>query len=108
MYSDRIRIEQSDRTRGFYARYFTPTTGVEHRLVMDPYLNDTSGTAQLLALDFSRIRIRPFVNQMFYLITAPTFRDGDAVRAISKWTLEVRNSGSDVGGAHAYHSNLSL
>lgn len=108
MYSDRIRIEQSDRTRGFYARYFTPTTGVEHRLVMDGYLNDTSGTAQLLALDFSRIRIRPFVNQFFYLITAPTFRDGDAVRMISKWTLEVRNSGSDVGGGHAYHSNLAL
>lgn len=108
LYSDRIRIDQNDRNRGFYAQYFTPTMANEHRIVTDAYLNDTSGTAMLLALDMSRIRIRPFVNQMFYTITAPTFRDGDAVRAMSKWSLEVRNTGSDVGFTHSLHSNLSL
>jgi hypothetical protein len=108
LYSDRIRIEQSERVRGFFARYFLTTTGVEHRLVYDNYLNDTTGSAQLLLLDMSRIRIRPFIRQFFVKIKAPSFRDGDAVRGISKWGVEIRNTGSDVGGAHSYHTNLSF
>lgn len=108
LYTDRIRLDQDERHRGFFAQYFTPTMANEHRIVTDAYLNDTSGTAQLYILDMSRIRIRPFVNQMFYTITAPSFRDGDAVRALSKWSLEVRNTGSDVGFSHSLHTNLSL
>ena len=55
----------------------------------------------------SRIRIKPFVGQFFYVVTAPSFRDGDAVRCLSKWSVEVRNTGSDTGSAHLLVQNLS-
>jgi len=80
----------------------------EHRILTDAYLQDTTGSAVLLILDLTRIRIRPFINQFFFTIMAETFRDGDAVRALSKWSLEVRNSGTDVGFSHQLHTNLSL
>jgi len=108
LYTDRMRSDFNDRNRGFFAQHFTPTMANEHRIVTDAYLNDVSGVAQLLILDMSRIRIRPFVGQMFYTINSPSFRDGDAVRALSKWSLEVRNSGSDVGNVHALHTNLTI
>jgi hypothetical protein len=107
LYSDRIRLEQNDRNRGFFAQYFTPTMANEHRIVIDPYINDAAANANLLLLDMSRIRIRPFADSFFYVITAPSFRDGDAVRALSKWSLEVRNTGTDVGYSHQLHSSLT-
>jgi hypothetical protein len=108
LYTDRIRIEQNDRNRGFYAQYFTPTMANPHRIVTTAYMNDASGSAQLMILDLTRIRLRPFRNGLFYVITAPTFRDGDAVRALAKLSLELRNSGTDVGYSHQLHTNLSL
>lgn len=108
LYTDRIRTEQNDRNRGFYAQYFTPTMANAHRILTSAYLNDTNGSAQMLILDLSRIRIRPFRNGFFYIITAPTFRDGDAIRALCKLSLEIRNTGTDVGYSHQLHTNLSF
>lgn len=108
LYNDRIRIPQDERGRGFFADYITPSMANPHRLINSAYLNDTFGSgAQLLVLDMNRIRIRPFIGQFLYTITAPTFRDGDAVRMLSKWSLEVRNSGTDVGYAHQLAFNLT-
>jgi hypothetical protein len=108
LYADRIRLEQNDRNRGFWAQYFTPTMANPHRIVLSAHVNDTSGSAALLILDLSRMRIRPFRNGFFYVITAPSFRDGDAVRALMKLSLEMRNTGTDVGYSHQLHTNLSL
>lgn len=108
LYSDRIRIEQNDRGRGFYAQYFTPSMANPHRLVNDPYLNDTSGSAMMLVGDLNKVRLRPYIGQMFFTIKAPTFRDGQAIRALAKLTMEVRQTGTDTGYTHQVHSNLSL
>ena len=109
LYTDRIRLEQSDTERGFFAQSFVPSMANRHYLVNDLYINDNLSSANgvMLVLDMSRIRIKPFIGQFFYAITAPTFRDGDAVRCLSKWSLEVRNTGSDAGAAHLLVQNLS-
>jgi uncharacterized protein DUF5309 len=108
LYADRIRIEQNDRNRGFWANYYTPTMANPHRIMTSAYLNDTSGSAVLLILDLSKVRIRPFRNGFFYVITAPTFRDGDAARALMKLSLEMRNTGTDVGPSHQLITTLTL
>lgn len=100
LYTDRMRLDQSDTERGFFAQSFIPSMANRHYLINDLYFNDTSGTGLMAVLDMSRIRIKPFIGQFFYTITAPSFRDGDALRCLSKWTLEVRNSGTDAGYAH--------
>lgn len=106
-YQDRIRIDQEERDRGFYAQSFTPSMANKHWLVNEPYLNDVTGSGLMIVADLSRIRIRPFIGQFFYTIEAPTFRDGDAVRCLSKWSLEVRNSGADIGAAHLLVKSLT-
>jgi hypothetical protein len=47
------------------------------------------------------------VGQFFYVVTSPSFRDGDAVRCLSKWSVEVRNTGTDSGFASLAVQNLS-
>lgn len=111
LYTDRIRLEQSDTERGFFAQSFIPSMANRHYLINDLYVNDGSGggaaVGLMFLLDMSRIRIRPFVGQFFYVVTSPSFRDGDAVRCLSKWSVEVRNTGSDTGSAHIAVLNLS-
>src|ERR1700737_4440638 len=113
----RSRIEQSDETRGFKVKYFDTDLSNSLRLMWDNAMWDnttssgtglttTTGVAALV--DSSRIRIRPFVNSLFYFITAPTFYDGDSVRAVSKWGLEVRNTAADSIAAHQLITNLNL
>jgi hypothetical protein len=107
LYKDQIRLEQDDDVRGTEVRYLTTTMANSLRLLWDNsiYDNTTStnvaGSANglLFLLDSGRIRIRPAAEAFFYIITAPTFTDGDSVRALSKWSLEMRNVGSDVGAA---------
>ena len=105
--SSQIRLTQSDDGRGFITRSFTPTVGGDLSLVMDFYLNNATGSGQIAVLDMNRIRIRPFAESFFFTVTAPTFRDGDAVRALSYLSLEVRNTGTDVGYAHQVQSGLT-
>ena len=110
LYTDRIRLEQSDTERGFFAQSFIPSMANRHYLINDLYINDgsvTAGNAFMAVLDMSRIRIKPFLDQLFYVVNAPSFRDGDAVRCLSKWTPEVRNTGTDAGAAHILVQNLS-
>lgn len=107
LYSSQIRLTQTDDSRGFFTKTFVPTVGGELTLVMDFYLNNTTGSGQVAALDMDRIRLRPFADSFFFTITAPSFRDGDAVRALSYLSLEVRNTGSDVGQAHWAQKTLT-
>lgn len=108
LYNDRIRIEQNDRGRGFWAKYFDTTLGNTLRIVMDNVIYDTNPNSMAILMDSGRVRIRPFKNQFFYLIQAPTFRDGDAVRALSKWGIEFRNAANDVGAAHQLIYNIQF
>jgi hypothetical protein len=99
IYSDRVRIEQSDETRGFKVKVFDTDLQNSLRLLKDNAIYDTSPNGLAILLDSSRIRLRPFKDSFFYVITAPTFRDGDALRALTKFSLEFRNTGTDIGYA---------
>lgn len=112
LYTDRIRLDQTDRTRGYFTQEFIPSMANPHRLINEFYLNDggasNAGNAIVMVLDMNRIRIRPYIGQFYYTITAPSFRDGDAARVLSKWSLEVRNSGTDSGYSQQLHTNLTI
>jgi hypothetical protein len=112
LYTDRIRMDQTDRTRGFYTQEFIPSMANPHRLINEFYLNDggstNAGNAIIVVADLNRIRIRPFIGQFYFTITAPTFRDGDAARILSKWSLEIRNTGTDSGYSHQLHTGLTV
>lgn len=107
LYQDRIRMDQSATDRGFYAQLYRPSMANDHYLLNEAYLNDTTGSGLLIVADLSRIRIRPFINSFSYIITAPSFRDGDAARWLSKWTLECRNTGTDAGYAHELVTSIT-
>jgi hypothetical protein len=99
IYKDQVRIEQSDETRGFKVKVFDTDLQNSLRFLKDNALYDTSPNGIALLLDSSRWRLRPFKNSFFYVITAPSFRDGDAMRALTKFSLEGRNTGTDIGYA---------
>src|SRR5262249_45692524 len=75
LYTDRIRLDQTDRTRGFFTQEFIPSMANPHRLVNEFYLNDggtaNAGTAMVIVGDWNRIRLRPYIGQFFYTIIAP-------------------------------------
>lgn len=108
LYDDRIRIQQDDTTRGFAAMYFRTSLANELRMLLDGFVQDGSPVGDLFVLDSGRIRIRPQADMFYYVITAETLRDGDAIRALSKMSLEVRNTGSDIGQAHQLIKNVSF
>ena len=106
LYSDTIRREQSDRVRGFWMNVFDPSMANPHEIVADSFVNDTASFGVALVYDPDRAFIRPQLGQFLYNIFAPSFRDGDAGSILSKWSLEVRNTGTDVGYAHQLHTAL--
>lgn len=108
LYNDRIRMQQDETTRGFAAYYFRTTLANELRLLLDGYVQDGAGIGEIYLLDSSRFRIRPLAGQFYYTITAPTLRDGDQIRALSKLTLEARNTGSDAGQASFVVTSATL
>jgi len=111
LYTDRIRLDQTDRTRGFFTQEFIPSMANPHRVINEFYLNDggstNAGNALAIVGDLNRARIRPYIGQFYFTITAPSFRDGDAARLLSKLSLEIRNTGTDAGYAWQLHTNLS-
>lgn len=111
LYTDRIRLDQTDRTRGFFTQEFIPSMANPHRVINEFYLNDggstNAGNALAIVGDLNRLRIRPYIGQFYFTITAPSFRDGDAARLLSKLSLEIRNTGTDAGYAFQLHTNLS-
>lgn len=118
LYNDRIRIVQDDTTRGFKVKEFDTTLQNTLRILWDRQIYDNTSTAPAgpatsangiaFLVDSGRIRIRPFIESLFYTIQAPSFRDGDAVRMLSKWSMELRNSGSDAGAAHIMIKGLNF
>lgn len=106
LYSDTIRREQSDRVRGFFVNVFDPSMANPHTIINDAWINDTAGNGLAFVLDPDRIFLRPQLNQGLYTIEAPSFRDGDAMSLLGKWSLEARNTGTDAGYAHILHRNI--
>ena len=104
LYSDRIRIEQAERSRGWSVIYFDTDLGKTLRLIVDAYW-----PAQAFAvLDSRRIRVRPFLNSFFYFRTAETMRDGEAARVIAKMSLEVRNTATVAAGGAGFAHELHI
>jgi hypothetical protein len=118
LYNDRIRIVQDDTTRGFKVKEFDTTLQNTLRILWDrqiydntptaPNVTSTSANGLMFILDSGRIRVRPFLESMFFTIQAPNFRDGDACRMLSKWSMEVRNTGTDAGAAHVMLQGLNF
>lgn len=108
LYNDRMRLQQDETTRGFAAQYFRTTLGNELRLLVDGFIPDATPVADIFILDSARWRLRPFWEQLFFVITAPTLNDGDTVRALSKLSLEARNTGTDSGQASMLIRNASM
>jgi hypothetical protein len=112
IYRDQMRLSQDELIRGYFVDAIRVSIGVKPvRLIMTgymPYSTSTAAvnTAAFLSLD--RLAIIPFLDQFCYLLSAPSFRDGDALSVLSKWTLEVRNTGTDFGFAHQALKNFSL
>ena len=107
-FNDRIRLQQDEMTRGFAANYVRTTLANELRVLLDGYVSDTAGLGDIFLLDSSRWRWRPYAGSMYYTITAETLRDGDQIRALSKLSLEARNTGSDIGQASMLIYNATL
>ena len=108
MYRDAIRIEQSENERGFVVDHMITPLGNRIQFVLDGKVDDAPGIATLFLLDVDRIRIRPFYGGWFYAFTAPTLNDGDAFRALSKCSLEMRNTSNDSGQAHVMITNGTM
>jgi hypothetical protein len=108
LYTDRIRLQQDEKTRGFSAMYFRTSLANELRMLLDGFVQDGSPVGDVFVLDSGRIRIRPQAEMFYYVITAETLRDGDAIRALSKMSLEMRNTGTDLGQAHRLIKNVSF
>ena len=102
LYSDRIRIEQSERSRGWSVIYFDTDLGKTLRLILDAYMP----TGAFAVVDSRRARIRPFLNSFFYFRTAETMRDGEAARVIAKMSLEFRNTNTVASGQAGFAHQL--
>jgi len=100
LYNDRIRITQSENERGFSADLMHTPLGNELMFLLDGYVVDTAAIAELYIIDSARLRVRPFEGQAFYGFTAPSYRDADSFRALSKLSFEIRNTATDSGQAH--------
>lgn len=107
LYADTMRREQSERVRGFWMNVFDPFMANPHVLINDAFINDGAGQGLYFVLDPDRIFLRPMLNQGLYTIEADSFRDGDAISLLGKWSIEMRNTGSDSGQVHYLHSTLS-
>lgn len=108
LYRDQIRLEQSENERGFLVDHMVTPLGNRLQFVLDGKIDDAPGIATIFILDIDRIRIRPFYGGWYYAFTAPTLNDGDAFRALSKCSLELRNSDSVAGQAHVMVTNGTM
>jgi hypothetical protein len=107
-FKDQIRLTQAEMNRGFAANVIRTTLGNELVVLLDGQVEDATGIGQIFILDSGRIRIRPAADQFYSIISAPTFLDGAAVRMINKWSLEVRNTGTDAQQAHMLITNANF
>lgn len=108
IYGDRIRITQDETTRGYRVMEFVTDMQNTIRVLWDRQIADTPGVGLAWLLDPDRIRIRPYSGSFWYTIQAPSYFDGDAIRMISKSTLDIRNSGTDSGLAHILMYKLAF
>lgn len=88
LYSDRIRLTQDEKSRGWSVTMFDTDLGKTLRIVLDPFWPANAHAI----LDSRRLALRPYINSFLYYRTAESFRDGEAARIISKMSLEARNT----------------
>ncbi len=108
IYGDRVRIEQSDDTRGFKVKFIDTFAENSLRVMYDQTVYDTAPDGMLIVMDSGRWSLRPFSNSLFYVITSESFRDGDAVRAMMKWSVQANNTGTDAGFASQLATGLTM
>lgn len=115
IFKDQIRLAQAEDWRGQMVQRIQPAISTQQvSLIMDPFVpgpapgsNQLGQNAPILAaLDLDRIALVPFLRQFFYLLESPTYYDGETVSAIMKCTLELRNTGTDMGQAHQIAYNF--
>lgn len=104
---DQIRMVQDESTRGFSVRRIETILGNEYDILIDPYISNANGAADVLIVDSARYRMRSYLNEYMTLLTSPSFRDGDAARIIMKMSLEWRNTAADTGQAGYLVNNVS-
>jgi hypothetical protein len=104
LYADRIRIEQSERTRGWAVTMFDTDLHKTLRIVLDAFM--PAGVFALL--DSRRCAIRPYINSFLYYRTAESFRDGEAARVLSKWSLEVRNAKGTANSGSGFAHQMTI
>jgi hypothetical protein len=114
IYRDMFRISQDEIIRGYFVDAFRTSLGTKPiRMIMDGYMPAptppaTSPPPIALFLSLDRISLVPFLDQLCYLISAPSFRDGDAISVLAKLTIEPRNTGTDFGYTGQALYNFSL
>ena len=97
IYRDQLRLSQDELLRGYFVDAIRTSLGTRPvRMILTGYMPDSV----FILGDLDRIKLVPFLDQFCYLITAPSFRDGDAMSVVAKWTMEVRNTGTDFGYSH--------
>lgn len=103
---DSIRTVPDERVRAGYTTQIRTDTGAILALVTDFAISlGTEGTVALV--DMTRVRFRPWVDSDFFILTAPTFTDGDSASVLAEWSLECRNAVGTLA-AHAIHTNLVI
>jgi hypothetical protein len=105
--NDKVRTDYHETSRGQITEVYRTPYGHDLRMVYDPILNDSAGSLQVAALDAGRIRIKPYAGSFLSYIQAPVNYDGDIGRCVNRCSLEVRNTGTDIGQSHQVASGMS-
>lgn len=104
VYRDLIAIRQDELVRGYFVDAIRASIGTRPiRLILDNYMP----SSVIAFLDLDAIRLVPFPDMFAYLITAPTFEDGDSASFLYNLTMEVRNTGTDTGYRHQIARNFT-
>jgi len=103
---DLIRIVPNETVRQGFTTLYRTDMGVVVTLVVDGNFEDGAAGTMTLT-DLERVALRPFVDAEMFVLTAPSFKDGDAARVISEWGAEWRNAIQSLD-AHAIHTALTI
>lgn len=103
---DLIRIVPNERVRQGFTTLYRTDLGRVLTMVVDGNFEDGAG-GTIALVDPERAKLRPFVDAEMFVLTAPTFKDGDAARVICEWGMEVRNAIQSLD-AHAIHTKLTI
>lgn len=110
IFRDQLRLTQSEQIRGVNVDAVRLSIGSKPvQLIMSGYMPDpTIVEAVALFIDYDRISIAPFLDRFCFLISSPTMKDADMVSVFCQWTIEFRNTGTDVGFTSQVMRNFGI